>query len=487
MKGKQWILSLLAGLIGGAAAFFAFAAINEKNESSSEEIQHALIESYKEQQHNNIRPTAGRSFAALGLPDADFSKAAEASLPAVVHITSFYNQQNYTLYDFIFGTRPEGGQQAEASGSGVIISNDGYIVTNRHVINNSEKIKVVLHDRRSYEAELIGADATTDIALLKIDADELTSINYGESDKLKVGEWVLAVGNPFNLTSTVTAGIVSAKARSINIFADNQSIESFIQTDAAVNPGNSGGALVNTDGELVGINTAIASRTGSFVGYSFAVPVGIVRKVVADLLEYGEVQRAYLGISLADVDSEIAERFNLEKTDGILVAGVTEGSAADEARVKTGDVILSINNKSVNTVSQLLEQISKYRPGDEVSLTFRRGNKEIKKSVVLRNKYGDTESVQSERLDELNAEFEALSLEEKRYLRLKYGVKVKKLYPGALMNRGVREGFIITSINDSPVKTVEDISHALDKLENESILIEGMYPNGSIAYYTLRL
>ncbi len=485
MKGKQWIFSLLAGLIGGVTAFLAVNNFSfNSNESVSEEAGHSLIESYNESIRHDMVNTAG---SPISLPDADFSKAAEASLPAVVHITSFYNQQNTTLYDFIFGTRPGGGHSAQSSGSGVIISNDGYIVTNRHVINNSERIKVVLNDRRSYEAEVIGTDATTDIALLKIDAEKLTSMNYGNSAELKIGEWVLAVGNPFNLTSTVTAGIVSAKARSINIFSDKQSIESFIQTDAAVNPGNSGGALVNTDGDLVGINTAIASKTGSFIGYSFAIPVDIVRKVVADLLEYGEVQRAYLGISLADVDAELAERFELEKPEGILIAGINEGSAADKVNLKTGDVIISFNDTRVNTVSQLLEQISKFRPGDEVSLKVKRGNKTIKKDITLRNKYGNTKLVKSTKIASLNAEFEPLSMQEKRYLRLQSGVKVKKVNPGLLMDCGVREGFIITSVNNKRVKTVEDITTALKQLKGETVLLEGMYLNGKAAYYTFKM
>jgi len=326
-------------------------------------------------------------------------------------------------------------------------------------------------------------DERSDIALLKVEANNLPTVTIGDAEQLQVGQWVLAIGSPFGLEQTVTAGIVSAKGRIIG----SGPYDDFIQTDASINPGNSGGPLLNMDGEVVGINTAIASKTGSFIGYSFAIPVDIVRKVVADLLEYGEVQRAYLGISLADVDAELAERFELEKPEGILIAGINEGSAADKVNLKTGDVIISFNDTRVNTVSQLLEQISKFRPGDEVSLKVKRGNKTIKKDITLRNKYGNTKLVKSTKIASLNAEFEPLSMQEKRYLRLQSGVKVKKVNPGLLMDCGVREGFIITSVNNKRVKTVEDITTALKQLKGETVLLEGMYLNGKAAYYTFKM
>lgn len=484
MKAKNWIISIFAGLIGGAGAFLA---LDNFSNIDKEEEGHKLVKEYKTWSDGNYMETAAGDFP-LNIPDVNFSESARASLPSVVHITSFYNQRNYTLYDFIFGSNPQTNRRAQASGSGVIISSDGYIVTNNHVIDNSKQIKVVLNDRRSYEAKLVGVDATTDLALLKIDEKDLQAINYGDSEDLEIGEWVLAVGNPFNLTSTVTAGIVSAKARDINIFRDNRSIESFIQTDAAVNPGNSGGALVNTDGELVGINTAIASKTGSFVGYSFAIPVNIVRKIVADLIEYGEVQRAYMGLSLADVDSELAKRFDLDNPEGIIIAEVTEGGAADQANIKAGDIINEFNGKKVNSVGQLLERVSKYRPGDKIKLGIKRGKKQLTKKLTLKNKYGDTELVKSTKIDKVGAKFEALSLEEKRFLRLKNGVKIIDLYSGKLMEKGVKEGFIITSINQKAIKTVADIKEIIENTEEgESILIQGIYPNGNIAYYAFKL
>lgn len=481
MKAKNWIISLIAGLIGGTGAFFVLDKINNKENS------HPLVEEYKKRSEDDFMKTAGKT-SPFNIPEVNFSDAASESLPSVVHITSFYNQQNYTLYDFIFGSRPQHNRRGQASGSGVIISSDGYIVTNNHVIDNSKKIKVVLNDRRSYEAKLVGADATTDLALLKIDEKNLPAMKYGDSEDVDIGEWVLAVGNPFNLTSTVTAGIVSAKARNINIFSDTRSIESFIQTDAAVNPGNSGGALVNTEGELIGINTAIASKTGSFVGYSFAIPVNIVRKIIADLIEYGEVQRAYMGISLADVDSDIAKRFELDNTEGIIVAEVTEGGAADKAKIKPGDIITEFNGDKVNTVGQLLERISKYRPGEKVKLEIKRKNKHLTKKITLKNKYGDTKLVKSTKIDRLGAKFEALSLEEKKFLRLKSGVKIVDLYPGKLMEKGTKEGFIITSINKKTVESVADIKQLISSLnEGETVLIEGIYPNGKISYYAFKL
>ncbi len=483
MKAKTWILSILSGIFGGILSFVTvYYFVDEKTDESR---QHTLVEAYEASLDNACIKTSAMPKLPSG--HVDFSEAVEASLPSVVHITSYYNQQGYSLYDFIFGTRPGGSKQAEASGSGVIISSDGYIVTNRHVIQQSDRIKVVLNDRRSFEAEIIGTDATTDIALLKIDETELPPMRYGNSDAVNVGEWVLAVGNPFNLTSTVTAGIVSAKARNINIFSDQYSIESFIQTDAAVNPGNSGGALVNQDGELIGINTAIASKTGSFIGYSFAIPVNIVRKIVADLIEYGNVQRAYMGATLVDIDADVAEKFDLNTSNGILIYEISEDGAADEANIKTGDIIKEFNGVEVNTVSQFMEQISKYRPGDKVNVSVVRDGKEITRKLTLKNKYGNTELVSSTIIKVLGGEFENVPLEEKRQLRLRYGVKITEMYPGKLRDNGVSKGFIITSINNMPVKSVKDLNNIIEENKGRKILIEGIYPNGSIAYYSLYL
>lgn len=325
--------------------------------------------------------------APQGIAPVDFTQAAERSVEAVVHVkTKYYRQQQYVdpFYQFFFG-RPKQSQQpsAMASGSGVILSNDGYIVTNNHVIEDANEIEVVLNDKRTFTAKLIGTDPNTDLALLKIEATDLPTIEIGNSDDLRVGEWVLAVGNPFNLTSTVTAGIVSAKARSINILNSDMKIESFIQTDAAVNPGNSGGALVNTRGELVGINTAIASQTGSYAGYAFAIPTAIMQKVVADLRQYGTVQRALLGIRMLDITQQVKDQLSFESMEGVYVGEVISGSAADKAGMKAGDVIVQVDGRPINASSQLQEQIGRKNPGDQITILVRRGQRSVTLQVTL--------------------------------------------------------------------------------------------------------
>ena len=325
--------------------------------------------------------------APQGIAPVDFTQAAEQSVEAVVHVkTKYYRQQQYAdpFYQFFFG-RPQQSQQpsAMASGSGVILSEDGYIVTNNHVIESANEIEVVLNDKRTFAARLIGTDPNTDLALLKIEAKGLPTIEIGNSDDLRVGEWVLAVGNPFNLTSTVTAGIVSAKARSINILNSDMKIESFIQTDAAVNPGNSGGALVNTRGQLVGINTAIASQTGSYAGYAFAIPTAIMQKVVADLRQYGTVQRALLGIRMLDITQQVKDQLSLDSMEGVYVGEVISGSAADKAGMKAGDVIVQVDGRPINASSQLQEQIGRKNPGDQITILVRRGHRSVTLQVTL--------------------------------------------------------------------------------------------------------
>ena len=324
--------------------------------------------------------------APQGIAPVDFTQAAERSVEAVVHVKTKYYRQQYVdpFYHFFFG-RPQQSQQpsAMASGSGVILSNDGYIVTNNHVIEDANEIEVVLNDKRTFTAKLIGTDPNTDLALLKIEATDLPTIEIGNSDDLRVGEWVLAVGNPFNLTSTVTAGIVSAKARSINILNSDMKIESFIQTDAAVNPGNSGGALVNTRGQLVGINTAIASQTGSYAGYAFAIPTAIMQKVVADLRQFGTVQRALLGIRMLDITQQVKDQLSLESMEGVYVGEVISGSAADKAGMKAGDVIVQVDGRPINASSQLQEQIGRKNPGDQIIILVRRGHRSVSLQVTL--------------------------------------------------------------------------------------------------------
>lgn len=350
-----------------------------------------LLEDSSKVNYSQI-PTKGEVF--------DFTEAAERSIHAVVHVTSKYNLESEDyykspIYNWLFGETYR--QQSVSFGSGVIISEDGYIVTNYHVVEESDEIQVVLNDKRTFTAELVGTDPSTDIALLKLESTNLPYISFGNSDILKVGEWVLAIGNPFNLTSTVTAGIVSAKARNINILRDqsNYPIESYIQTDAAVNKGNSGGALVDLKGELVGVNSAIISPSGSYSGYSFAIPINLVKKVVDDIMKYGEVQRAVLGVTIKNINSEIAKKYNLDKIEGILIIGVSKDGAAKDAGIKEGDVILKINNIKVNSTAELTEQIGKYRPGEKVYVTIKRDNKRKQFDVLLRNMHGNTKVVKS--------------------------------------------------------------------------------------------
>lgn len=428
----------------------------------------------------------------------DFTYAAEKTVHAVVHVKTTSMQSTTpsgggSFYDFFFGDR--GGfeqklQPVAGFGSGVIISSEGYIVTNNHVIDEADKVEVTLNNKHSYTAEVVGRDPNSDIAVLKIKETNLPFITYGNSDEIKVGEWVLAVGNPYNLTSTVTAGIVSAKARNLNILGErsengsNYAIESFIQTDAAVNPGNSGGALVNTKGELIGINTAIASPTGSYIGNSFAIPVTIVKKVVSDIIEYGKVQRALLGVSIKDIDEELLTDKKIDKMEGVYVAGIAKDGAAEAAGIKEGDIILSINNINVNSTGELQEQISRFRPNDKVDVVINHENKRKQISVVLRNMEGSTKIVtaKDEDISILGAQLSEASPVEKHKLGIKSGVKVLNLTQGKLKNEGVQKGFIITQINNHPVYSVEDVKHELSGFKG-GVLIEGVYPNGIVAYY----
>jgi serine protease Do len=425
----------------------------------------------------------------MGGPDLTY--AAENSVKAVVNIQTQYKHTSYSsgnpVFEFFFGNpyQNQEPQIQQAVGSGVIISADGYIVTNNHVIESSNSIKVTLYDNREFEAKLIGTDPSTDIALLKIGATDLPTLSWGNSDNLKLGEWVLAVGNPFNLTSTVTAGIVSAKARGIGIIGTQLPIESFIQTDAAVNPGNSGGALVNTSGELVGINTAIASRTGSYSGYSFAIPVSIVKKVVDDLKQYREVQRAILGVRIQNVNAELAKEYNLEKIAGVYIAGTEEDGAAQAAGLKEGDIIISVNEIEIKTSSELQEQIGKHRPGDIVDVLIKRDSKEKHFNVTLRNTSGGT-GIVKDNSSVLGAELEKISETVKNKLNISSGLKIKDLNSGKLKDAGIREGFIITGVNKAQVTSIDDFREIL-KQSNGGVLIEGIYPNGEKAYYVFGL
>ncbi|MBK9763872.1 MAG: trypsin-like peptidase domain-containing protein [Flavobacteriales bacterium] len=426
----------------------------------------------------------------------DFTYAAEHTVNAVVHVTTetAVNIQD-PFAQFFWGYRARQQQQLrQGGGSGVIVSGDGYIMTNNHVVEGADKIMVHLNDNRAYEGKVIGRDPSTDLALLKIDAEDLAIVPYGNSDAVRVGEWVLAVGNPMNLTSTVTAGIVSAKARNINLLQYDASrdvfpIESFIQTDAAVNPGNSGGALVNAQGELVGINTAIASNNGQYAGYSFAVPVNIVQKVAADLLEFGSVQRAYIGVSIRDMDQKLAEETKVGRIRGVYVNGITDGGSAQNAGMMAGDVIVKVGNIEVNNVTQLQEQVGKFRPGNKVPITAVRKGIEQVFNMTLRGKEGTTVARVEPRISTsgmLGAEFELPSAQELKALNLTNGVKVTSVNGGKFRSTGIREGFIIISIDQVPVKDPAQLEQMLAK-KRGGVLVEGVYANGKRAYYGLGL
>jgi len=421
----------------------------------------------------------------VSLPDLTF--AAEKSIHSVVHIATQsvrgggWSSGN-PFIDELFGMRRQQQPQlAQGFGSGVILSDDGFIVTNNHVIANAQNIKVILNDKREFDARLVGTDPSTDIAVLKIDANNLSFITFGDSDKLKIGEWVLAVGNPFNLTSTVTAGIVSAFGRNLQINQDQMAIESFIQTDAAVNPGNSGGALVNQQGNLVGINTAIASRTGSFTGYSFAVPVTIVKKVVTDLKEFGEVQRALIGVTINDINAEMAEELELKNVEGVYVSTVPENGAAYEAGIKTGDVIINVSGEKVKTSAELQEKVSQYRPGDDIKIVVIRNKEKKQFTITLRNRHGDTQILR-DNTTVLGAEFEIVSNREKQNLEIGNGIKITNLTKGKLKEAGLKEGFIITNVNKKSIFEVSDFKREIGNARG-GILVEGVYPNGELAYY----
>ncbi len=475
------------GLLGGLLPLTIFLLMTPSTDKIS------YIDS-KETTHE-LTPVTKTNFNVLSqLPAESSVFASENSLNSVVHVKTTVETTTFqrdVFSEFFYGPGAGGRefkQFGSGSGSGVVISEDGYIVTNNHVIKDAKEIDVILNDNRKYKAVVIGTDPSTDIAVLKIEEKGLKAIPIGNSDAVKVGEWVLAVGNPFNLTSTVTAGIVSAKARNINIIDRNQTnvpIESFIQTDAAVNPGNSGGALVNTKGELIGINTAIASQTGSFSGYSFAIPVNLVKKVMQDIIDYGIVQRGYIGVQIADITQELKEEKKLTNTKGVFVAGVVENGSADKAGIKEGDVILKIGSKEVNSTASLQEEVGRRRPGDKIPVTIRnKKGYESVKEIVLRNKDGNTKLIKKEEIQKntaLGATFTKLSSKDKQALSISYGVKIKTIESGRLKSLGLREGMIITRINNEPIESVEQLTQKLNS-NNNGILLEIIKENGRKDY-----
>ncbi len=467
-----------------AVALFGMVACNEKtvSEDVANNEQNTVVE--------QVQPAAQVHRAAF-LPaenTPDFVNAAEASVNAVVHIKTTIVQKSASYNDF-FGAFLEhlygipGQSQSNtmvAYGSGVVLSPDGYIVTNNHVVEGADEVEVTFNNKVVRQAVIVGTDPSSDLALIKVEGSDFDYLVFGDSDKVKVGEWVLAVGNPFNLTSTVTAGIVSAKARNIGILGEGSNVESFIQTDAAVNRGNSGGALVNTRGELIGINAAIASHTGSYEGYSFAIPSNIVRKVVDDLLMYGETQRAYIGIYPQEMDADKADKAGMKDIKGVYVADVVSDGAAEKAGIKAGDVMTRINNNEINTTTQLLEVVRQYRPGDEVEVEIIRNGNARTYTVGLLNESGSTEVVKKG--DSFyNATFgvvlQPVTKQEMKNLKINSGLKIVEIRQGAFQGAGV-EGFIITAVNGKAVSSKNDLESAIASKRSRKTYIEGVYPNG---------
>ena len=424
----------------------------------------------------------------------DFIDAAERSVDAVVHIMTKVVRQSSTYEDFfgallgqLYGYPGQTRNNTMvAYGSGVVLTPDGYIVTNNHVVEGADEVEVTFNNKVKKIATIIGTDPTTDLALIKVDASDLEYLTFGDSDNVRIGEWVLAVGNPFNLTSTVTAGIVSAKARNLSILGEGTSVESFIQTDAAVNPGNSGGALVNTKGELVGINAAIASHTGSFEGYSFAIPSNIVRKVVDDLLLYGTAQRGYLGVQIAELTQEIAEKEGLENIEGVYVADVTEGGAAKLAGMKSGDVITAINGKKVNSTTQLKESVGQYRPGDKIDVEVNRNGNHNHYELTLLNEAGNVDVVKkgdSFYNSEFGLMLQSINQNDMSRLNISSGLKIVEIRQGRFKNSGIPVDFVITKVNGVVVNDKTELENAQKSRRTRRTTIEGVYPNGMNATF----
>lgn len=491
MKKAVFVLGVVA-VAAAAGGLTAWGVASERGEAEVRYVERDVRSAFDAGNHFT-------SYEADKYPDLTY--AAENAVKAVVNIEAIQQiempqQRGYDPFLEFFGIPQQGYgdgrpqyREARAGGSGVIISKDGYVVTNNHVVDGASKLRVKLNDGRTFDAKLVGRDSATDVALLKVEGEDLPTLPFGSSDALRLGEWVLAIGSPFDLQSTITAGIVSAKARNLGAIPNDFRIESFIQTDAAVNPGNSGGALVNTRGELVGINTLIKSQTGSYIGYSFAIPEAIVRKVVVDLKEYGVVQRAMLGVMFRPVDQDFLDNegkeLGIDELGGIYVASVVEGGSASEAGIRKGDVILSIDGVKVNDAATVQEQIARHRPNDKVKITVKRGSDVKQFDVVLRNKAGKTELITKEDVDVVEAlggKFADAGTKLCRELDIRGGVQVVGVKAGGILARArVKQGFVITHINDRPIYSVSDLERLSDKIRS----IDGIYPNGRSASYML--
>ncbi len=482
MKMKYLFGGLFTALLGAGIALFAYTRIIEKpagiqlKDSSQTEVRNAeaLLTSLTMQEGQ-----------------IDFTYAAEQTVHAVVHVrtkSTISPRASNPIMEYFYGDRNNQPREVKGYGSGVIISSEGYIITNNHVIEDAESIEVKLNDNRTFTAEIVGRDPSTDIALLKIKADGLPFVKYGDSEQLRLGEWVLAVGNPFNLTSTVTAGIVSAKGRNLGILDSDLKIESFIQTDAALNMGNSGGALVNTKGLLVGITSAILSPTEAYAGNSFAIPVTIVKKVVEDLKQYGEVQRAIIGVNIMEVTQEDAEKYKLSEVKGARISNIIKDGSAEAAGLKENDIIVRFNGVAVATPSELQEQVGKFRPGEKANITYIRNGKEVTIPITLKNLAGNT-NVVSPGMSGTGIVFgcrlESLGSSDKQKFDVDYGVKVTVVNDGKFKDIGLKKGYIILSVNGKKVKTASEVRQATGN-ESELKSIEGIQSDGTIFSYSFR-
>ena len=477
---KKYLVVIAVSLFSGFLGAFIFNSVQSKR----------VVFQTANPSENSQQIVSNVGYQNIRSSSDDMVKASQIATPCVVFIKTISNQMQGSgdpFFDFwsnmdFFGRRGT----VSSSGSGVIISNDGYIVTNLHVVKDADQIEVITNNNKhSYKATVIGIDGSTDLALLKIEASGLNHITFGSSDNVKIGEWVLAVGNPFNLTSTVTAGIVSAKGRNINIVNNRFPIESFIQTDAAINPGNSGGALVNTSGELIGINTAIASNTGAYNGYGFAIPSNIVQKIVKDLIEFKEVQRGFTGMDVKDIDATLAEKLNINNNLGVYVQYVLPNGPGDLAGVKTGDILIKVNEKDIDSKSIFDEQISYFRPGERLKITYLRNGKETDSYLKLLNREGTTAIMKKNSITSviLGADFQPISKIEAEKLGVKSGIKISNITNGRIRNMGISEEFIITSINRKEYTTAQDLIKDLEHARGQ-ILIEGINPNGTKGFYS---
>lgn len=472
---KTTISAFLGGVIG-ALLIYQLTDNNPNGKAEEAPMQAPISNVVYDKAENNTKSLGS-------IPDIDFVEASKNSRESVVYIKTVSEAYGRSSWlDLWLGG--SGSMQQVGSGSGVIFKSDGYIITNNHVIEGADEIEVV-RKKKTYKAKLVGSDPSTDLAVLKIEESNLPAIKLGSSKDLEVGSWVLAVGNPFNLTSTVTAGIVSAKGRELNILKSNFPIESFIQTDAAINPGNSGGALVNPQGELVGINTAILSKTGSYAGYGFAVPIDIAKKIASDIIEYGMVQKAFLGAEVSSLTPEIADKLGTEDLDGVVVSYIQEKGAADKVNLQKGDIIREFNGEDVSTHAEFEEKLSMMSPGDKLYLTIDRKGEAIQKELILTNSENTTELLKRDIYfsKSLGVEFESVPMVEKNLLDIASGVRVVDVKNGFFKRLNIDEGFIITAINGKEVSNPKELSEILESIKGK-VVVQGVNKKGIKGYYS---